>query len=354
MKYLSGPIPILKLSEGGHQGAPQLIPTSQMRPARLAPVPLCLRIRFSLGPRLKIDSEEFQVPIGDPVEGKNALLRGQRDTPISDSKHLSLMVQPFDAKDDAERAADRWIGILKTAFAHVAIGADFGGRAPTSVATSAGLQMLEAQWNQRVLNDVHGVSIYECQPEPLFARGEVDFVVGKPLARVVASVDRAIERRVTMSSRERLSYDLFAASTNESSADARFVMLMMAVETLIDPAPRDLAVRSHVEDLIETTRSASLPKSEIQSVVGTLDWLRQESIGQAGRKLAATLGDRKYMDGSESSTQFFTRCYDLRSALVHGYDPRPSRETVGDRSASLERFVADLLSLEMGDAEQVA
>lgn len=61
------------------------------------------------------------------------------------------------------------------------------------MATEAGLQMLESQFGQRVLNDVHGISIYECEPDPLFARGKVDFVLGKGLDPVLMAIELAVE-----------------------------------------------------------------------------------------------------------------------------------------------------------------
>lgn len=49
-----------------------------------------------------------------------------------------------------------------------------------------------------------------------------------------------------MTEREQLAYALYSASFSESSADARFVMLMMAAETLIKPQPRSETVAEHL------------------------------------------------------------------------------------------------------------
>jgi agmatinase len=46
------------------------------------------------------------------------------------------------------------------------------------------------------------------------------------------------------------------------------------------------------------------------------------------------------MDGAETPEMYFSECYNLRSALVHGSHPRPSREEVGNRTAPLERFAS--------------
>lgn len=314
-------------------------------------VAYCLRIRFTLGPGLEISSEASELSIPDPIDGKDALLRGEREKNISESKNLSLTVRPFVSELDATGAADRWIDALKTGFARVLVGADFGERAPQGVVTAAGIEWLESEVDQRVLNDVHGASVYECEPDPRFARMSANAIVGKPLDRVLAAISLALENRVEMSTQERLSYDLFAASSREFSVDARFVMLMMAVETLIRCDSREKSVRDHVSSLISATKQSGISKAERDSIVGSLKWLLDESINQAGRKLAATLGERRYMGGMETPEKFFSKCYNLRSALVHGADPRPSRETVGDRTAQLEWFVADLLSMEIGGTE---
>jgi hypothetical protein len=51
----------------------------------------------------------------------------------------------------------------------------------------------------------------------------------------------------------------------------------------------------------------------------------------------------------ESASTFFTRCYELRSQLVHGHFPRPASGEVGTRAASLEGFVGDVLGASLLD-----
>jgi hypothetical protein len=89
--------------------------------------------------------------------------------------------------------------------------------------------------------------------------------------------------------------------------------------------------------------ASALQRREIDSLVGALRKLREESITNAGRRFAATLGDRRYME--EEPAQFFSRTYDLRSRLVHGGVPRPTFGEVNQRVGHLELFVGDLLSL---------
>lgn len=102
---------------------------------------------------------------------------------------------------------------------------------------------------------------------------------------------------------------------------------------------------AHVEQLIAATKASQLEPQEIESLVGHLRGLRNQSISQSGRILAGYLGSRSYMDKAPS--EFFTHCYRLRSSLVHGEVPRPSREEVGRAAASMQQFVGDLISREL-------
>jgi hypothetical protein len=97
---------------------------------------------------------------------------------------------------------------------------------------------------------------------------------------------------------------------------------MMSLETLIQPELRSDDAIAHVNRLIEATQRSALPQSEVSSIVVSLKWLRTESIGQAGRRLVDVLQGRRYMD--EAPARFFTRCYEVRSKLVHGAVPRPT------------------------------
>ncbi|MGC9222250.1 MAG: hypothetical protein ACP5H2_13090, partial [Solirubrobacteraceae bacterium] len=70
-------------------------------------------------------------------------------------------------------------------------------------------------------------------------------------------------------------------------------------------------------------------------------WLLDQSISQAGRRLAQTLGAQTY-DG-KTPERFFTSCYTVRSHLVHGGVPRPTFTTISGMAAELERFARDLI-----------
>jgi hypothetical protein len=303
----------------------------------------CFRIRFQLGARVSIDSPETHLLLTGPNGEEVRLQPTAADTALKDASDLALRGYGYDDEAEAAAAADRWRGLVQKAFARVNLGADFGDRAPHGHLTKAGLEFFGT--GRRVLNDVHGTLVFECEPPPMFGRVGGRGVVGVTAERLMNALNAAIELGAVMSDRDQVAYDLYSASFSETSADARLAMLMMAVETLIEPQPRSDEVREHVDALIADTQASDLPDGEIQSIVSSLQWLRDESIGQAGRRLASRLGDRRYVD--EQPGRFFTKCYTLRSQLIHGHSPRPTRAEVDSRAAALELFVHDLLSVEL-------
>lgn len=162
----------------------------------------------------------------------------------------------------------------------------------------------------------------------------VTYLVGK----LDAALDALTAVDYVASPREQVAYDMFAASFFLPSPDACFVTLMMAVEALIEQPSRSERAQQLVADLIERTKQAGLDDEETRSLVGAMGWLRRESIGQGGRRLARRLEPRTY--GGEDPVQFFNRCYGIRSDLVHGSENRPPIQDVNARGAHLQAFVA--------------
>lgn len=314
-------------------------------PDGVAAAVYCFRIRFVLGPHVQLDADLPEIVLQDSAGPEKILLKSPVDgETVKQARTLVLLGRGYETEDDARTDAGRWRDALQAAFARLLIAADFGDRAAKGMFTDAGLQWLEAEQGRRVLNDKHGTMVYECEPRPLFASSSLNFFVGKPLNRLVEAIEAALAARMSPTPQQRLAYDLFSSSSFQTSADARFITLMMAFETLLELEPRDAAARKHVDELIALTRASGLDKRDVDSMVGSLRWLRDESISQAGRRIASTLADRTYMDGAEDPVTFFNRCYAIRSELVHGAVPRPRRGDVDKRAASLERFLGDLLS----------
>lgn len=310
------------------------------------------RIRCDLGAYVKIDSDEPQWVLASRVsDGEDVVLRPRSEATLGEARSLVLLGSSYASESDAETAGRRWMAALTAGLARMNIGADFGDRAPPQGFTAHALERFAQQAGATVLDDVHGLMVFaEEQPGPRFALiGPLHATVGKPGAALRLAIETAIELGVSMTGQEQESYGLYGGSFNAGgNPDARFMLLMMALETLITQQDRADEVRAHVDNLIEATKVSNLSTKDKKSLLTSLRWLLVESINQAGQRLASTLGNRQYMvgqpNGPENPVQFLTRCYNLRNTLAHGHYPRPSRQDVDVRAASLEAFLADLLA----------
>jgi hypothetical protein len=117
-----------------------------------------------------------------------------------------------------------------------------------------------------------------------------------------------------------LAFELYRLSHFEAAERARFLTLVTAIESVSQAKVRSAEASAHVEKLIGLTRDSGLPDAEIASLVGSLNWLRNESISKTGRDLVeALLGDAHYA-GKVAKT-FIQYCYALRSEFVHSGKP---------------------------------
>jgi hypothetical protein len=297
--------------------------------------------------RDRIDAQTDELVLAEGTDGgERVVLRshGVRPLPsIRESEQLVLRGEGYPTRESAEAAASRWSARLRVSFAASLVGADFGLRAPQVHFTEYGLKWFEEQRGGRVLPDVHGVLVFECDPPAEFLNLQPELIALRGTEQLLERIAKATEKDVTTNDTEELAYDLFSGSFFEPAPDGRFLMLTMAVETLARRELRAEAAIKHVDQLIADTRAITLPADERDSLLGALETLKTESTSRACQRLAQKLGDRMY-DG-RAPASFFSRCYRLRSKLVHGEEPRPTFGEINGQVADLERFVSDLLSL---------
>ena len=156
---------------------------------------------------------------------------------------------------------------------------------------------------------------------------------------------------------EEIAYIIFSSSSLAGLVDARFLTLMMALESLIDQKPRNKEEDAHFRKLIENTEvllksqedSKLLPnpqedsKSNWKSIIGSLRELnRRESVRQAGTRVVTRLGTRLYAGCTPQ--KFFSECYSIRSRLIHGELPLPTNGDVEKMTWPLQDLVCDLIA----------
>jgi hypothetical protein len=306
------------------------------------------RIRIHRSPEntINIDATRWEWNIGEKTPPL-ILCAQKKEEAIKDSETWVLKSDGWSSKEEACQAASKYIDALALTLVRMQIGADFGNRSPKSCFTHHGIAMLEAGSGRRVLNDVHGIMIYESEPPPLFASMGIKDLLGKPKEQFEKIFSHALKDNRILTERERLSLELFNASFFQKSNESRFILLVMAIEALLERPPRSSDAASHIESMIlATDRSKQLSSEEKKSLLGSLKQLCYESINQTGRKLAEKcLRGRSYM--SKEAPSFFTYCYRLRSQLTHGALDFPSQEELRSAVTPLAMFVSDILSGEL-------
>jgi hypothetical protein len=303
----------------------------------------CFRLRIKLSKRVRINAPEEMLVLSTSADGEeialNALPGGDA---ISEAAEVALVGKGFKTEEEARLSGEHWTSVLQRSLARVNIGADFGARSHKGAFTPFGQSMIERTTGGKVLNDAGRLMTYECEAAPRFAYIQTSATLSTSGLHLVDVCQKASALGVSMTERETTAFDLYGASFFLDSTDARFVMLMMAVEALITPIAKSPRAVRYVDQFIDQITLSDLEESEKASLIGSLDYLRSESINQAGRRLVEALGGRKY--GGVDAPKFFSRCYEVRSSLVHGKHPRPDLEEVDSLAADLELMVSDLLS----------
>ena len=247
-------------------------------------------------------------------------------------------------------AGSRIQDVLVLVLAKLRIGANFGNRAPIhglyikTQFTPAGLQHTQQLLkDERHLNDKPGLSVYLSDPKPKFISFAPLVAIAKNPDNVRNTFVSGLTQGRPLTARERVAFDLFFASFFQLSADVRFLLLVMAVEALIEPQHKSKEAIAYIDDFITQIKCSRIIEPEKSSLIGSLDnFIRYESINQAGKRLAERILGNTLYDG-KGALVFFSYCYNLRSKLVHG--KTPSIEEIARIGAPLEVFVSDLLTV---------
>jgi hypothetical protein len=302
------------------------------------------RARAVLGSRCEISAADTELVLKDANGIRVTLAVADGATTLTDARDIALVGTGFPTEPEAQLAAALWREAVVLGFARAGIGADFRERRPGGPTLSDDFRALLAERFPGVTlhDDIGGISVFAAASEAIVMTFEASLMKGYNADQLTKLVRSAFEGGHDPSPRRWLSFDLYSTSFFLEFPDSRLMMLAMALETLIDQQERDAAALEVIEQLTAIVNQSDLLEAAKSSLAGSVRSLKRESVNAAGRRLAATLGDRKYMD--KTPPQFFSYCYNLRSALAHGHVPRPSHDEVNVAAANLEQMVGDLIA----------
>lgn len=311
-----------------------------------------VRIRFRIPSRDRIGIDESRVAFAREVEPDVILKTGDdsiydaddKISTIRNSDWLVLQSSGWRSKEEAKAAVEPLTDALRMTLARFNMGADLGNRSPKAAFFRTGLEVIAEKLQRPTLNDRHGAMVFPTELKPILARaGQVSAfrtIQGDKLSRTFSF---ALSCRKPLSERERTAFDLFSVAHGiDQSEEARFVLLFAAIETLLEDVPRPTAVVEHVDRLVALTSSADLDECEKASLLGSLQWMRSHSIRSSGRRLIRDrLGGRAYDE--RPAENLFLDCYEMRSRILHGSQPFPSREEISRLLGPMDIMLGDLL-----------
>ncbi len=300
------------------------------------------RLRFNLSEldRINSDAEELELLV-TPSGQRIFLKSGATGTAIKDQARVAVRGGTFVSEQAARDAAGRSKRALLFWAIEQRAGIDFGDGKQRGIATNAGLRMLEEQYKAPFRNDVHGIDVFEHLEGLRFVHVSAKAQVGRHPSNLVTTFAEEYPKGACATEKQLLACEIYSSSFFDISQRSRFITLVTAVEAMLDLAKRADSAQLLVDELKAKTQKSDVDAQTQKSLLGSLEWLRYESIRQAGRALANSLLTAKVYDG-KSAGDFFCSCYDLRSNLLH-------RGTLGENADALqlanrmEEFVAHLL-----------
>jgi hypothetical protein len=311
------------------------------------------RLRFNFSGAYHINSEADKIKLLDLSPGEHiTLVSGSSGAPISKQNKVAVIGKSFTSKSQAKAAAEKCKRALLYWAIEQRVGVDFGGGKQRSHFTEAGLKHFEKQLGCPVRQDIHGIDIYEHIEKLKFVDFDVKPKVGKNPKKLIDTFKSEYMKSRHFTEKQLLASEIYASSFFDVSARSRFITLVTAVEALLKPLKRFADVEALVEGFKDKTQQSIADKTTRASLIGSLEWLKYQSIGQAGRELSQQLLPNKSFDG-RASADFFGHCYDLRSQILHYGTILDEGEDIWHLANVMEEFVNKLLLAALNSESQL-
>jgi len=309
-----------------------------------------LRFNFPESYRIGSDAEEIELlvlPLGQRIR----IRTGAPGTPMKDGPQVAVFGGPFPTEKQARDAAEKTKRtLLYWAIKH-RVGVDFGDGRQRGGASKAYQAMLQEQHGCPIRNDIHGIDVYEHVGELKFVRVHGKAELSKHPRGLTETFQREYLHTRHLTEKQVLGCEIYASSFFDVSPRSRFITLVTAVEALLEPLERSNEAEALIEEFKARTRQSTMDKSTRDSIVGSLERLRHQSIRQAGCALVGSLIPDELFDG-QSSADFFSRCYELRSQILHRGKIEDTSVDVLHLANIMEGFVARLLLAALNSVPQ--
>ena len=307
------------------------------------PPSYAFRLRSRIPHDRALNCEETMIALSTGDSEHTLELTGEdKKQSIASARWLVLTGRPYISHEEAWEAGVRARNALMECSIRTAFPVDLGKDKATGGFSKYVKDKMQAKFDVQIENDVHGLLVYDESRSTKFARAHASATVVSSAQRILKAFEEAYATGHILTDKQQVAFELLASTGFELSPRSRFLALVMAIEALLEPAPREDAALEHVQSLLLQTRDSILTPEERDSLEGSLRWLLKESITKTGKKLATHLLGKNEYAGKDPAS-FFAHCYTLRSELVHSGRTNAESTDISAINADLRRFVADLL-----------
>jgi len=298
--------------------------------------------RFTGSGALKSD-EEFIEFVTGLEKMPLRLSSGAKGVPIEANDRFSISGRGFLSEHEAQRAASAVRHALLLYATRKQRGIDLGQDSLKAFAISPyGKELLASSLGASAIMEDHlGITVFPSEPKPTFVRMNMSSLVSTPVSHLIGELTDTIGCYFFATTKAEIAAELYSLSHFTGRAVARFLILFIALEALIELHPRSSEAQAHVDSLIACTRASQLAQPEKDAICSTLSFQKAESIATGGRRLANCLSTDATYD-SLSPPDFFAKIYGVRNGLVHKgqFDSTSMHVLVGE----VDRFVADVIA----------
>jgi hypothetical protein len=306
------------------------------------------RLRFHLREGDRIEEPAEEIVITENSAGQRLRLKsGELGKPIKERSRAALIGGPYPTPEEARTAAEGAKRSLLIWAIRQRLGIDLGDGKARSGFTDYGRRWLEERVGGPVRNDVHGIDIYERDDGLKFVSLNMSANLGTSSKNLSQIVGAEFAQPTQLTDKQVVAAELYCSSFFDVSPRTRLVTLVSSVEAVLELQERPPEAVQLVETFKAAVNNGGLDLVTRSSLLGSLERLRRESIGQAGRRLAKELlGEREY--AGTNASKFYSDCYELRSQIVHDGYVHDRGTDLPEVANALSTFVADLLLASFG------
>lgn len=325
-------------------------PNAAIRP-RLFFVPYMFWNRVATANKfLAVDAEKWPLS-NDGAPYKVQLQSGDQKL-IKDTHDLVLAGSGYPDEDAAYADALIWRQIVAAYLPRLGISVEIGsdsrdGITPHKPNLPRDMRAALGIGDDRTIyQDDARLYVIESDDNPAFSYGRFDMVVSVPLREdKLELLTQTINRNQQIWSPElTLSYDLINASLGATNPQAKYVLMVTAIEALIPYRERPADVVAALDHLIEYTDRFEKFDNDLRDVVEKLlNGAKLLSVRQFGLRLADRLTGEY---AGLLPRKFFDSCYKNRSDIVHGNERDEAvlgEYAIYEQLPELQRFVTDLV-----------